>query len=107
MRNAGGSGLWTDKDSGHVQLELDTITCCHCNKVVFVKPGTGATVYLIPDTQRIGQWNEAMGAFCRLCMKAVCLACDAIGTCSPFERKIERLEARDRFARQALKGDLH
>jgi hypothetical protein len=79
-------------------IERDTVTCCHCQRIVIVKPGTAATVYLEP--QRDGSPDrETPGAFCRSCMKAVCLACEAVGRCLPFELAIERNEARGRQLR--------
>lgn len=73
-------------------LERDTIQCGHCQKIVAVKPGTASTVYMIP--RRDGSFKEEPGAFCRVCMRPVCLPCHDIGTCTPFERQLERLEAR-------------
>lgn len=79
--------------------EYDTTICGHCNKVIFVKPGTAQTTYLI--LQRSGGFREALGAFCRVCMRPICLPCEQLGTCTPFERQLERSEARDRFCRSA------
>ena len=73
-------------------VERDTASCGHCNRVIFVKPGTATTVYLIQH--RDGHWTEEPGAFCRVCMRPVCLRCHDIGTCVPVERLLERLEAR-------------
>ena len=103
MKLAAGYGVWSDRDSDK-QLELDTCRCNHCQRHIWVKPNTGQSIYLIPDLTQPSQWREEPGAFCRLCMKPVCLRCDAKGRCMPFEAKLERAEARDRLARQAL-GD--
>lgn len=48
--------------------------------------------YLIyhPTSQR---WTVEAGAFCRTCMAPVCLPCHAMGTCLPWERQMEILEA--------------
>jgi hypothetical protein len=70
--------------------ERDTITCGHCSKIVFVKPGAAATVYLIQH--RDGRWTEEAGAFCRLCMRPVCLSCHDHGICVPLERLLSNLE---------------
>jgi len=70
--------------------EYDTTLCGHCGKVIFVKPGTVSTVYLIP--QRIGGFKEEPGAGCRVCMSSVCLPCHDRGTCTPLERKIAQME---------------
>lgn len=59
--------------------ECDTITCCHCQRVVFLKPKQDPT--------------EA-GGFCRLCFRHTCGPCADRGVCDPFERQLERMEAR-------------
>lgn len=84
------------------QAEVDTITCGHCQFVIFLKPGSAGTVYLIYNSTdpRIPPLEEA-GAFCRVCMRPVCLVCDRHGKCTPFERMLEQSEARDRFLRSA------
>lgn len=73
-------------------MERDTITCGHCQRVVIVKPCTVATVYLVQD--RHGRWHEEPGAACRMCMRPVCLSCEAAGVCTPFEKALEQMEAR-------------
>ena len=73
-------------------VERDTCTCGHCNRVIFVKPRSASTVYLIQH--RDGRWTEEAGAFCRVCMRPVCLRCHDVGTCTPMERMIEQMEAR-------------
>lgn len=80
--------------------EFDSCQCGHCQKVIFVKPRSASTVYLI-TTGVPGRFKEEPGAFCRVCMRPVCLPCHAQGTCTPFERALERSEARDRFLRSA------
>jgi hypothetical protein len=80
------------------QVEMDTAQCGHCQKVIFVKPGSGSTVYLIP-TRQPGRYVEEAGAFCRVCMRPVCLRCHDQGRCTPFERALEKSEARDRLRR--------
>jgi hypothetical protein len=76
-------------------VERDTAVCGHCNRIVFVKPGTALTTYLIPQLN--GPDKEAPGAMCRQCMRQVCLPCHAQGRCTPLERRLERMEARGRF----------
>lgn len=95
-----GYATWTDPDAPLV--ERDTATCGHCNCIVHVKPGTASTVYLLPPPvgAPIGApWTEAPGAGCFICGKPVCLACYADGRCRPWERQLERMEARDRLRR--------
>lgn len=64
--------------------EVDTFGCGHCGRVVHVKPR---------------QRPEDIGGFCRQCTKAICPGCTASGRCDPLERKLERLEARERVLR--------
>ena len=72
--------------------ERDTVSCGHCAAVIFVKPGTASTTYLLPH--RDGRWTEEPGAFCRVCMRPVCLRCHAHGACLPLERWLSQQEAR-------------
>lgn len=97
MRRPQGYATFTSPDAP--TIERDTAQCCHCNAIIFVKPGSGTTVYLIP--QMTGPDIEEPGAACRRCMKPVCLRCHDLGRCVPFERKIERMEARSRLRRAA------
>ena len=73
-------------------IERDAIQCGHCGRVVSVKPGTGNTVYLI--THRDLHVTEEAGAFCRVCMSPVCLACHDDGRCLPLEKRLLQLEGR-------------
>ena len=73
------------------QQEYDTITCCHCQRVVLVKPNTLARVYLFPQLD--GRVLEEMGAACAKCGKPVCLQCHDIGTCVPAEQMLLFMEA--------------
>ena len=79
-------------------VERETISCFHCGRIVQVKPGTASTVYLLTEGAT-GRTKEEPGAFCRICMRPVCLPCHAIGTCTPWEQQMERSEARDRLRR--------
>lgn len=63
-------------------VERDTLTCCHCNAVFVVDPPPAPMV----------------GGFCRMCMKATCTSCASKG-CTPFLKKVEKLEAKDRLRR--------
>lgn len=61
--------------------EQSTFTCCHCNCVTLVEARAAA---------------DDCGGFCRLCMRPTCKGC-ASGPCVPFERRLERVEARARL----------
>jgi hypothetical protein len=80
-------------------IEHDSITCGHCNRIVFVKPGSASTVYVLP--QLTGPPLETPGAMCHVCMRAVCLSCHEEGRCLPLERRIEQMEARGRMLKAA------
>ncbi len=86
-------------DSVRPTIERDTVTCGHCQMLVFVKPGTASTTYLIPQLQ--GPDIEEPGAMCRVCMRAVCLRCHDKGNCEVWEKKIEKMEARQRLFKAA------
>ncbi len=85
MRKPGGYAIWTDPDLP--AIERDTITCKHCNSVVFVKPGVSAA---------------EMGGYCSLCAAPICKDC--VGkSCEPFEKKIEKAERQEYQKRQLSK----
>lgn len=90
MRNAGGYLIITDPEVA-APIERDTVSCGHCNRVVEVKAGTGATVYLWWSWPQ-QRYQEEAGAFCRCCMKPVCLRCHDLGTCTPLEKWLEQQE---------------
>jgi hypothetical protein len=82
MRRAQGYAITTEP--GKATVEEDTFTCVHCNSLVFVHARQDPT---------------DLGGFCRLCMRHICATCADKGSCDPFERKLERIEARDRLLR--------
>lgn len=75
-------------------VEYDTAVCCHCSAIIFTKPNTLSTVYLLPRvTAGVFHWVEEPGAGCWKCGgRAVCLACYAKGICVPLERWLEQQE---------------
>lgn len=95
MRNAGGYAIITTPEPTTVNFdrlrcetvqgtyEADVYTCLHCNRIVHVKPGA------IP---------EELGSMCRNCMGMVCPAC-APGPCTPWLKKLDMAERRDRALR--------
>lgn len=72
MRNPHGHIIWTGGDGR--DLEMDTVTCCHCNRVVLLKQ----------DMSNAG--------FCLKCYDHVCGPCADAGTCRPFEKQLVELE---------------
>lgn len=80
---AQGTIIITDPDAPTV--EIDTITCEHCNTIVPFRPGQSA---------------DDIGGFCRQCMKPVCGPCADHGLCTPFEKKLLALERSAALRRQ-------
>lgn len=76
MRNPGGYYVRKD-EAGIIRRELDSFTCIHCNRVVFVKPMCDPV---------------EMGGRCSCCDDFVCKEC--VGKpCDHIERKLAREEA--------------
>jgi predicted amidophosphoribosyltransferase len=67
---------------GRIADEGDVAVCAHCQAVVAVRAKDGV-------------------GWCARCAAPVCPRCEAAAVCRPFERRLERLEARDRFLRSA------
>ena len=73
-------------EPGKAAIEQDSLTCAHCNSIVFVKAGAQ------PSADEAG--------FCRACYRHICPQCDGAGLkCDPFEKKLERMESRERLLR--------
>lgn len=81
MRKPGGYATWSGPNN---TKERDTFTCGHCNTIVIVKPKADPA---------------DMGGLCKQCMKLICPSCNNKNKCTPFEKKLEQLESRDRFLR--------
>lgn len=67
-------------------VEFDTQTCAHCNHVYVVRSSDPTQVVDI-------------GGGCRVCQHAICGQCADRGGCTPFERKLDEYEARQRLFR--------
>ena len=85
MRRPGGYIRISDPEKP--LFEQDTFTCKHCNAIVPVKPR---------------QDPSEMGGFCRLCYGHICKRCSIVGSCTPFEKKVEDIERKDRNYRAIL-----
>jgi hypothetical protein len=99
-----GYSIVTAPDIDRPVAEYDNVSCGHCQKVIFVKAGSACTIYLIPvldHESRAWRWTEEAGAFCRVCMRPICLTCHDQGRCRTWERQIEASEARERFLQAA------
>jgi hypothetical protein len=65
---------------------VDSFTCNHCNRVVFVKPRCDPA---------------DLGGHCKVCDRLICPQCNAKGSCTPWEKRMELMEARDRLYQAA------
>ena len=80
-----GSLVFLPNDSDKV-VEQHTVTCCHCNHVFYVRPGSGKE-----------------RGWCFMCNAPTCgdQRCNAaLNGCTPFEKKLEAYEWRNRFKAQ-------
>lgn len=77
MRNPHGQAEWIGVEGTRENRVRDTITCVHCNGVVFVDPKPGA---------------EPNHGFCLKCMSQICGPCADLNTCVPFEKQLEAIE---------------
>jgi hypothetical protein len=69
-------------------VEYDTLTCAHCQRVMVLRPG--GVAYRAgdhPPRPSIGKW-------CISCASTICARCTASGGCEPWQRTMERMEAR-------------
>lgn len=82
LRRSGGYGVISEP--GKKDVEFDSVTCAHCNRVVLIRAG-------IDPAQ--------LGGFCRACMRHICGPCADLGRCTPWERQMDKAEARDRLLR--------
>ena len=64
----------------------DTFTCAHCQRIVHVP------VKCDPAD---------LGGLCKICMGLVCPRCHVTRTCTPWEERMRRMEARYEFRRSA------
>lgn len=56
-------------------LEWDTITCCHCQRIVHMSPN-----------------STDSGGWCFRCGDGVCGPCADHGVCLPWEKQLELIE---------------
>ena len=63
--------------------EANSYLCCHCQRMVIVRPGSG----------RVRSW-------CLNCSAGTCGGKGCVERCIPFEAKVEAMEGRRRFWKQ-------
>jgi len=79
-------GILTLIEQDGTESHCDTFKCGHCQRIVKVPPRCAP---------------EKMGGMCKTCSSLICPRCVQIEKCIPFELKLERIESRNRFLRQA------
>lgn len=80
LRN--GEPTVVERGMRHTEMEIDTITCGHCNRIVHIPPKKDAA---------------DIGGLCKMCMQMICPTCVDKGVCVPFEKKLEAQEAKQRL----------
>jgi hypothetical protein len=81
---ARGQATWIDP-ARDKPLVRDTVHCAHCEALHFVTPG------VVPTDE---------GGWCMRCGDYICGPCADKGRCTPWERQMERAEARGALLRQ-------
>jgi len=89
VRNPQGYGVVTSPEFPY-QVEHDTFTCFHCQRVEIVAPFKNP---------------EDIGGFCKVCSHLICARCASMGMCRPWLEQLERIEAKNRFLRSAGLGE--
>lgn len=79
MAEIGGYAIITSPDG---IVEMDTITCGHCNRVRHRKPLPGGRMQALDD----------ISVKCLGCGKRQCFDCAKLQRCIPLERQIEAME---------------
>ena len=77
-------GYLTITDPDRPLVEVDTLLCNHCQRIVPVPPKADPSV---------------LGGFCRACMKHICGPCTDRGVCVTWERQMEIMERREALVR--------
>jgi hypothetical protein len=82
------SGLGVTVLDGHKAYE-DFYVCFHCQRTTFVRPREDPA---------------ELGGLCKICMRMICKRCVAKERCDPWEKQMERAEAKQRFLNSAGLG---
>lgn len=89
-----GYAVWDGGDGR--RLQADSYRCAHCG-IIFYATTEQDKREMMPGT--VLDYGH-----CLSCQKPVCGTCADRGTCTPLEKQIEKMEARDRFLRSAGLG---
>lgn len=72
---------------GKVIAEAATVTCAHCQRIVHMH-------------DRAGRARQGVLVHCYQCDADTCVPCAETGRCTPFEKRLEQIEARARLRAQ-------
>ena len=78
MRRPQGHATLIEPDRGKT-VERDTVTCGHCQRIVHVAPRCDPA---------------DIGGLCKICMSLICPRCVKRDGCTPWEKQMEQMEAR-------------
>ena len=79
-RDYDGRSHWDALTSNDWRMDGETVSCCHCQIVMMIRPGSGIK-----------------RGFCFRCNAVTCGKKGCMVKCVPFERAIEEMEARGRL----------
>jgi hypothetical protein len=85
-------GYLVEQGPQGVVRECDTATCGHCQFVMQLPPAPEGRVIV------------RIAAPCGMCRRFVCDQCKAKGGCEPWEKRMERMERRERLRDFAARG---
>jgi hypothetical protein len=89
-------------------VEVKTVTCGHCQRIVHVSPFGDATsdVELPKGTEHtlVSKVKREPPAVCHKCWTLVCPECHKDGRCTPYVAALERMEAKQSFLRSVGLG---
>lgn len=77
LRKPSGLLFKTDPDARQMTTEYETLSCAHCQR-----------------TKVIYKKGQDMGGLCYVCWSLICGPCTDKGICEPWERQLEKQEAR-------------
>jgi len=89
-------------------IEIKTVTCGHCQKIMHVSPfGDGTQDVNLPEGSEhtlVSKVKQEPPVVCQKCWQLVCQRCHADGRCIPFVAMWKNMEAKQDFLRSAGLG---
>lgn len=89
-------------------IEVKTVSCGHCQRIMHVSPFGDATgdVELPEGSQHtlVSKVKREPPVVCHRCWSLVCPQCHADGRCTPYVEMLNRIEAKHNFLRSVGMG---